>query len=124
MKFLLVMIGGAVGSAFRFEAGRLTLRWLGPNYPWGILSVNLIGGFLMGVLAGVIVAEGRADRTAWLLLGVGMLGGFTTFSSFSLDVFNMLNTGRPAAAIGYIALSVVGSILLLWAGYALTRALV
>ena len=122
-NFLFVMLGGAVGSAARYEVGRLALQRISPGYPWGTLIVNLDGGLLMGVLAGMIVADGRADRTAWLLLGVGALGGFTTFSAFSLDVFTMLESGRTAAAVGYVLASVIGSVLLLALGYSLAKAM-
>lgn len=118
---LLVMLGGAVGSALRWEVGRIALHRLGAGFPWGTLIVNLAGGLLMGVLAGLIVIDGRADRPLWLLAGVGLLGGFTTFSAFSLDVLMMLERGEAAAAFGYIAASVIGSVLLLMLGYWLAR---
>ncbi len=117
------MIGGAAGAGLRYEAGRWALQRIGPGYPWGTLIVNLAGGLLMGVLAGLIMAEGRAERATWLLLGVGVLGGFTTFSAFSLDVVMMIERGEVGAALSYVAASVIGSILLLLLGYSLTRAL-
>ena len=86
--------GFAAGAGLRYEAGRLALRQFGPGFPWGTLAVNLIGGLAMGLLAGWI--GGSATRPAWFLLGVGLLGGFTTFSAYSLDLFQMLERGRPA----------------------------
>jgi CrcB protein len=121
-NLLFVMIGGAAGAGLRYEVGRWALQRIGAGFPWGTLIVNLIGGLLMGVLAGAIIAEGRADRAAWLLLGVGVLGGFTTFSAFSLDVFAMMQRGQAGVALGYIAASVIGSVLLLVLGYMATRA--
>jgi fluoride exporter len=106
MNLLLVMLGGAVGAGARHLVGRLTLALLGPGYPWGTLAVNLIGGLAMG-----------------LLLGVGLLGGFTTFSAFSLDIVTMIERGQAAAAIGYALVSVIGSVLALFAGLQLVRAL-
>jgi CrcB protein len=121
-SLLLVMIGGAAGAGLRWEFGRLALARLGPGFPWGTLGVNLVGGLLMGILAGTMMGHGSVDRPLWLLLAVGLLGGFTTFSAFSLDVFAMIERGRLGAAGLYMAASVLGSLLLLvcgwWAGRA------
>ena len=122
MNFLLVMAGGALGSAARYLTGTLTLGWLGPNYPWGgTLAVNLIGGFLMGVLAGVLARTGGSEHTR-LLLGVGVLGGFTTFSAFSLDTVLMIERGQWGVAIAYALASVIGSVIALFGGLYLIRA--
>lgn len=122
MNFLLVMAGGAVGSAARYLLGKLTLGWFGPNYPWGTLAVNLIGGFLMGLLAGTLARIGGSEHTR-LLIGVGVLGGFTTFSSFSLDAVLMIERGEWNVALFYVLASVIGSVLALFAGLHLVRAL-
>ena len=121
MNFLLVLIGGAVGSVARYGVGRLTLGAFGPNYPWGTLAVNLIGGFLMGVLVGTLARAGGSENTR-LLLGVGVLGGFTTFSAFSLDAVSMIEGGQWGAAIVYALASVIGSVVALFAGLYLIRA--
>ena len=121
MNFLLVMAGGAVGSAARYGAGKLTLAWLGPDYPWGTLAVNLIGGLLMGLLAGVLARTGGSEHTR-LLIGVGVLGGFTTFSSFSLDTVLMIERGQWSVAITYALGSLLGSGLALCAGLHCVRA--
>ncbi len=123
-NLLLVMIGGAAGAGLRWEFGRLALRQLGPGFPWGTLGVNLIGSLLMGLLAGAIMAPGMLDRPLWLLLAVGLLGGFTTFSAFSLDLFVMLERGRFGPAIVYAAGSVVGALLLFALGWWAARAAV
>ena len=121
-NLLLVMLGGAVGAGARHLTGRATLVLLGPNYPWGTLAVNLIGGLLMGVLAGSVSRIGGGEH--WrLLLGVGVLGGFTTFSAFSLDVMVMLERGDWVPALGYILISVAGSVLALALGLSMTRAI-
>ena len=122
MNFLLVMAGGAVGSVGRYGVGKLTLAWLGPDYPWGTLAVNLIGGFLMGLLAGILARTGGSEHTR-LLLGVGVLGGFTTFSSFSLDTVLMIERGQWSVAITYALVSLIGSVLALFGGLYLVRAL-
>ena len=87
---LLVMAGGAVGAGARYLTGTLALRALGPNWPWGTLGVNLIGGFAMGLLVGIL-ARSTGGENARLLVGVGMLGGFT-------DLFRFLARRRADAA--------------------------
>lgn len=122
MYFLfLVMAGGAVGSGARYLVGRAALGWLGPDYPYGTLAVNLIGGFAMGLLVGVLARTGGSEQTR-LLLGVGVLGGFTTFSSFSLEVVTMAERGALASALGYVLASIIGAVLALFAGLTLVRA--
>ena len=120
----IVMLGGAIGAGFRYHIGRVALANLGPGFPWGTWIVNLIGGFLMGVLAGTLVrftpAEGEPLR---LFLGVGVLGGFTTFSAFSLEAYNMLVRGEASLALAYAVSSAVGSILMLAFGVWLVRAI-
>ncbi|MDF7773715.1 fluoride efflux transporter CrcB [Sphingomonas sp. AOB5] len=119
---LLVMLGGAIGAAARHLTGRATLAWFGPGYPYGTLAVNLIGGLLMGVLVGYL-AKFEASEPWRMLLGVGVLGGFTTFSAFSLDMFGMIERGDWIAAIGYALVSVIGSVAALALGLSLTRAI-
>ena len=123
-NLLLVMIGGAVGAGLRYEVGRASLRAFGPGFPWGTLAVNLAGGLLIGLLAGIFGGGGEAaGRPAWMLLAVGLLGGFTTFSAFSLELFEMLGRGQGALALSYAGASVAGSLLLLCGGWWLARAL-
>jgi CrcB protein len=121
-NLLYVLIGGAAGAGLRYETGRLALRHLGTGFPWGTLAVNLIGGLLMGLLAGVMAGKGMTSRPLWLLLGTGVLGGFTTFSAFSLDLFFMVDRGQPGEAAAYALVSVLGALLLLFLGYWLGRA--
>jgi CrcB protein len=120
---VLVMLGGAVGAGARHLVGRATLAWWGPDYPWGTLTVNLIGGLLMGLLAGGLLRFGQSGEQMRLFLGVGILGGFTTFSAFSLDAMNMLQRGDWLATLGYILASVIGSVVALGIGLQLTRAI-
>ena len=121
LPLLYVMVGGAVGSGARYPTGRAMLSLLGPDYPFGTLAVNLIGGLLMGVLVGVL-ARNTASETWRLLLGVGVLGGFTTFSAFSLDVVTMIERGAIGVAFGYVLVSVIGSVAALFAGLSAVRA--
>jgi len=119
---LLVMIGGAIGAALRYEVGRIALHRLGPAFPWGTLAVNLIGGLLMGMLAGFMFSRNPPDQNLWMFVGVGLLGGFTTFSAFSFDMFAMLERGRIDLAGAYAVGSVIGALGLLFLGYWLARA--
>ncbi|RMB54489.1 camphor resistance protein CrcB [Sphingomonas sp. PP-CE-3A-406] len=121
LPLLYVMVGGAVGSGARYLTGRAMLSLLGADYPFGTLAVNLIGGLLMGVLVGVL-ARNAASETWRLLLGVGVLGGFTTFSAFSLDVVTMIERGAIGVAFGYVLVSVIGSVAALFAGLSAVRA--
>lgn len=120
------MIGGAIGAGFRYHVGAVALRNFGPGgFPWGTWIVNLLGGLLMGILAGLLVkqfspSEGEPLR---LFLGVGVLGGFTTFSAFSLETTNMLLRGQVTMAAAYAVSSVAGSVMLLFVGLFATRAL-
>jgi CrcB protein len=121
---VLVMFGGALGAGARFGFGRWAAAALGSEWPYGTVGVNLIGGFAMGLLAGWLGTHASGGREAWrLALGVGVLGGFTTFSAFSLEVVTMLERGEAGSAIGYVAASVVGSCLALFTGLRLMRAL-
>lgn len=126
---LLVMAGGALGAAMRYHLGRLVFHWTGPGasvgwgLPIGTLSANLIGGLLMGILAGILARSDFAAEPWRLLLGVGLLGGFTTFSAFSLEVMNMIDRGDWALASGYALVSVIGSVCALLAGLLAVRAL-
>ncbi|MEH3037269.1 MAG: fluoride efflux transporter CrcB [Sphingomonas adhaesiva] len=118
---LLVMAGGAVGAGARHLVNRATLSAFGPDWPWGTLTVNLVGGLLMGALVGVL-ARGTSGGDNWrLLLGTGVLGGFTTFSAFALDTVGMIQRGDLAAATGYVLLSVAGAVLALFLGLSIAR---
>jgi CrcB protein len=98
--FALVAIGGAVGSVLRHAVSLLAGAMFGLGFPWGTLAVNLIGSAAIGVLAGIGVSDGMR-----LLLATGMLGGFTTFSAFSLETGQLLDRS-PALAALYVAASV------------------
>lgn len=115
-NLLLVMAGGALGSAGRYGVGRLTLSQLGPHYPWGTLVVNLMGGLAMGVLAGVLARFGEGGQGWRHFLALGLLGGFTTFSAFSLDTATMIQRGDWGGAGLYALASVIGSVTALFLG--------
>lgn len=121
IKFLLVGLGGAVGAMARYCVGALALRLAGPGWPWGTLAVNVIGGLLMGLLAGVLAARGPGGEPVRLLLGVGVLGGFTTFSAFSLEVALMIERREWLSAGAYVTASVIVSVVALVVGLWLAR---
>lgn len=115
-----VALGGAVGACCRYLAGVAALRLAGQGFPWGTLAVNVLGSFLMGA---IVVALERFGATRLApLLTVGLLGGFTTFSAFSLDTAKLVERGQPECALIYVAASVVMSISFLWLGLLAARA--
>ncbi len=121
-NLLLVMIGGAIGSGFRYHLSRIALQNMGPGFPWGTWIANLLGGLLMGVLAGTLARTVDGGEPLRLFLGVGVLGGFTTFSAFSLETYNMLVRGDYLLGAAYAVSSVAGAILMVFLGIMLTRA--
>jgi CrcB protein len=123
-QLLLVMLGGAIGAGFRYQVGRFALGWLGPQFPWGTFIVNLAGGFLAGVLVGSLGRLAEGGEMFRLFLGVGVLGGFTTFSAFSLETSNMLMRGDTVSAAAYAVASVAGSVMFLFLGLWLTARIV
>ncbi|MEO4040704.1 fluoride efflux transporter CrcB [Hoeflea sp. CAU 1731] len=121
--FLIVALGGAVGASLRHLTSLLTLRWFGPGFPWGTLTVNIVGSFLIGVFIELLVRKFDSSQELRLLVATGIMGGFTTFSAFSLDVVVMWERGATLTAAGYVLASVALSILALFAGLALVRGL-
>ncbi len=121
---LLVIAGGGIGAGLRHLLGRAAFALAGPGWPTGTLAANLLGALAMGLLAGALARYGAAVGDAWrLFVGVGLLGGFTTFSAFSLESVGMIQRGQFTAAALYAVVSVVGSIAALFAGLAAMRPL-
>lgn len=122
---LYVALGGGVGSLLRYQSGRLLTYWLGPQtvtaFPWATLSVNLLGSIAMGLLAGFLARHGTGGEVWRLLIGVGLLGGFTTFSAFSLEMMLLIERGQPALALTYAAVSLFAGLTALYIGLIVMR---
>ena len=108
-KLAAVAAGGAIGSALRFLVGHWALKLLGPGFPWGTLAVNVSGSFVMGVAAVALLERASGGLAAWApFVLAGALGGFTTFSAFSLDTLALAERGAAGLAAAYV----LGSVLL------------
>lgn len=122
---LAVALGGGLGAWLRYVASRATLATIGPIaasvFPWATLFVNVSGSFAMGLLVGWLARHGTGGEGTRLLLGVGVLGGFTTFSAFSLEIVNLAARGSLALAVGYAVISVIVGVTGLILGLALMR---
>mgnify|MGYP001328986372 CR=1 FL=1 len=121
---LSIAAGGAIGAVLRHFAGSLALSVAGSSFPWGTLSVNIIGSFFMGALISYFASIWTPPPELRAFLTVGLLGAFTTFSTFSLDVVTLWERGQAVMALGYIAASVLLSITALFAGMMLVRQVV
>lgn len=116
-----VALGGAAGSAVRHLFNNGVTRLLGEGFPWGILAINVVGCFAMGLLAAATLRGG--NDTMRLFLATGFLGGFTTFSAFALDTMKLVQGGQGSFAFAYVAGSVGLSLLAVFAGFAVLRAI-
>lgn len=116
-----VALGGAIGAVLRYQLGRLLTHVFGPQavtaFPWATLTANVLGSLAMGLLAGWLARHGGATGESWrLFAGVGLLGGFTTFSSFSLEMMLLVERGQPSLAFIYAAVSVLAGLTGLYIG--------
>ena len=123
-KLLLVVLGGGAGAAARYAVGSHAWRLFGTAWPFGTFICNVLGGLAMGLLVGFLAHRGGADQERLrLLFGVGVLGGFTTFSAFSLETALMIEKSRYAQALTYVSASVLLSVAALFAGLIVARRL-
>jgi CrcB protein len=122
-SLVLVFIGGGLGAVSRHLSGMAVMRASGPGFPWGTMVVNIIGSFVMGCLIAWLARRSSGDADLRLLLATGFLGGFTTFSAFSLDAVTLYERGALTAAAAYVIASVTVSILALFGGLWLARQL-
>ncbi len=124
MKLIIfIAAGGAIGAVLRHAVGVQLLRWLGAGFPFSALAVNVVGSFAMGVLLEIMALRLNVSPETRAFLTVGILGAFTTFSTFSLDVFVLYERGAIVSMVLYVAASVVLSVLGLVAGLQLFRAI-
>lgn len=121
MEYLFVFLGAGLGGAFRHGVNVLALRLFGSGFPSGTLTVNIVGSLVMGLLIGWFAHKADPGQSWRLFLTTGILGGFTTFSTFSLDVAVLYERGEVVAAAIYAALSVVLAISGLFAGLYIIR---
>jgi fluoride exporter len=121
MNFLLVFIGGGLGSSLRHTVNIVSSRTLGTAFPYHTFIINITGSTVMGLIAGYLASKGDAAQSWRLFLMTGILGGYTTFSAFSLDAALLYERGETGLALLYVLGSVVLSIAGLFAGLALVR---
>jgi CrcB protein len=124
VTYLWIALGGALGSMARYGCSSLVAHWLGETFPWGTLIINVLGSFVIGFFAAVTGPDGRVlvapDARQFVM--VGICGGYTTFSSFSLQTLNLVRDGDLAAAGANVAGSVVACLIAVWLGYAAATA--
>jgi fluoride exporter len=121
MNYVLVFIGGGLGSSLRHTVNVVSARYLGTAFPYHTFIINITGSIVMGLIAGYLAFRGEASQPWRLFLMTGVLGGYTTFSAFSLDSALLYERGEVGLALFYVLGSVVFSILGLFAGLALVR---
>jgi CrcB protein len=121
MGYLVVFLGGGVGAALRHGVNLVAARLLGTHFPFGTLTVNVVGSLVMGLMVAWFAFEGSPSQHWRLFLTTGMLGGFTTFSTFSLDTALLYERGELGLAALYVVASVAAGIIGLFGGLALIR---
>jgi len=120
-QFLLVALGGGIGAAMRFGTGLWAARVLGTEFPWGTFIVNVVGSFLIACVVEFAVMRGEAGNWMRFLLVTGFLGGFTTFSAFSLDTMALVERGETGLVLLYVGASVLLSVAACWGGLIFAR---
>jgi len=121
MNYLLVFVGAGLGGVLRHIVNMLTLRWFGPGFPAGTFVINITGSIIMGLVIGYLATRDMPSLELRLFVATGILGGYTTFSTFSLDTITLWQRGEFAAGIAYVLGSLVLSFAGLWLGMALFR---
>jgi CrcB protein len=121
MSYLIVFLGAGIGGAGRHGVNVLAARLFGTAFPAGTLAINVFGCLLMGLIAGVFAFRGHLPQEMRLFLTTGILGGFTTFSAFSLDAALLWERGEAGLAVLYVGASVIFSLLAVAAGLAVSR---
>lgn len=114
---LVIMLGGSLGALARYLLSSIVTEKLGAGFPYGTLSVNVLGSFLMGLLAIILVEKMELEPLLRLGVFVGFLGAFTTFSTFSIETMNLFQQGLHIRALGNMIFSVMLSVLSVWLGF-------
>ncbi|HRV53142.1 MAG TPA: fluoride efflux transporter CrcB [Bacteroidia bacterium] len=117
MQYILVFVGGGLGSITRFGIGNLSIRFFGTTFPYGTLISNLLSAFIIGALVALAFEVSRISDQTRLLLITGFCGGFSTFSAFTSETFMLLRNHQATAAIINILISIIGSLIFFWAGW-------
>ncbi len=117
----LVFLGGGIGAVLRFASSELIHKHFGLGFPYGTLAVNIAGSFLIGVIAALLSDFFPAKPLLHAFLVIGVLGGFTTFSAFSLDTYHLFVAGKNFLALLNVTLSIAGCILAAWVGHEVVR---
>ncbi|WP_284777549.1 fluoride efflux transporter CrcB [Agrobacterium sp. lyk4-40-TYG-31] len=123
LNIALVAVGGAIGSVARYLVGVWGVKLAGPNFPWGTITVNVVGAFFIGLMVEMIARRFDASSEVRVFIVTGILGGFTTWSSFTLDAVVLFERGDLGLAAVYLLASLVVSFAAIFAGLALGRAL-
>ena len=123
MAWLMVAVGGGLGSVLRYGAQRIAANYAGPETVMGTLAVNLAGSFILGFLITLLLVRFPVSTEVRIFLTVGLLGGFTTFSTLSYQTVQLLETNSPIAAIGSLAANVILGLALAYAGILVARAI-
>ncbi|HSB58894.1 MAG TPA: fluoride efflux transporter CrcB [Methyloceanibacter sp.] len=123
--YIWIAIGSALGGMARYWCSGVAARLIGETFPWGTMLVNVLGSFIIGFFATLTGPDGRifADTLTRQFVMIGILGGYTTFSSFSLQTLSLVQDGEWLLASANIALSVIACLLAVWAGYALAASI-
>jgi fluoride exporter len=121
MNYVLVFVGGGLGASLRHFINTACAKCIGTSFPWGVFIINITGSTVMGLIAGYLALKGEASQPWRLFLMTGILGGYTTFSAFSLDAMTLYERGALGLAAAYVVGSVVLSIAGLFAGLTLIR---
>lgn len=114
--YSVIAIGGAIGACLRFAIGEWMLHLFGRAFPFGTLLVNILGSFVIGLLYGLLITEQIAPNPWRIFIGIGVLGAFTTFSTFSMDTVLLLQQGEWQKAMANVVLNLVLCLTLAWLG--------
>jgi CrcB protein len=117
----LVSVGGAIGSSLRYLTSYFMQKWLSQSFPWGTLAANILGCLVIGILMGYFSKSQVNNNDFRLLLVTGFCGGYTTFSAFALENFNFWQQGNFLTTLIYIATSVLGGLIAVYAGFTLIK---